>query len=31
VDIKERYNVINNPTAFMKIVQFARERMGQQA
>jgi hypothetical protein len=27
VDVKERYNIINNPTAFMKIIEFARERM----
>ena len=25
VDIKDKYNIINNPTAFMKIIEFAKE------
>jgi hypothetical protein len=29
VEVKEKYNIINNPTAFMKIVELARERLGE--
>lgn len=29
-DVKEKFNIVNNPTAFMKIVELARERMGEE-